>query len=168
MWKKYILSKGSAVFKFGDTRWQHSFMFVCTHIEVIWGDVHQLLITGVESLQQHSVSSFAVQTDPALRVAHWRWTAECNEDKTLYHVTIKIPRVLLLSFNMSFLHTIVLTGCPPERHLARMHKFVLCASRSCCSVAKAKLLLKLKVIYDSRRLRCSQAQYKRTNHSKTQ
>lgn len=42
------------------------------HIEMVWGDVHQLLVTGVESLQQHGVSSFTVQTDPALRVPHWK------------------------------------------------------------------------------------------------
>lgn len=39
-------------------------------MEVVGGDVHQFLFTGVESLQQHGVSSFTVQTDPALWVTH--------------------------------------------------------------------------------------------------
>lgn len=62
-----------------------------THIQVVWGDIHQFLVTGVESLQQHSVSSFTVQTDPALWVTHWKWITECNEDKILQGIHTTLP-----------------------------------------------------------------------------
>lgn len=118
-----MLSKSLVVFKFGDTRWQcsstqpsKSCLCVCvfTHIEVVRGDIHQFLVTGVESLQQHGVSSFTVQTDPTLWVTHWRWITQCDEDKIL-HTAPPSPSnnqtPLSQLQQMSFLHT-VSGACP--------------------------------------------------------
>lgn len=74
-----------------------------THIEVVWGDVHQLMITGVESLQQHSVSSFTVQADLALWVTHWKWInsvmkTKCSKGSTQIFHYLQILRLLFVSW----------------------------------------------------------------------
>lgn len=43
-----------------------------THIEVVSGDAAQLLVDGMQPLQQDGVSTFAVQPDLALRAADCR------------------------------------------------------------------------------------------------
>ena len=76
-----------------------------THIEMVWGDIHQFLVTWVESLQQHSVSSFTVQADPALWVTHWKmknvdkWRQNPYEPSFIFNNQTPLPqRIELMTF----------------------------------------------------------------------
>lgn len=84
-----------------ETRWQYSWWltFGFTHIEMVWGDIHQLLVTGVQSFKQQSVSSFAVQADLTLWVTHWKsilWRQNTQKDPYNSCITFKSTRALSL------------------------------------------------------------------------